>query len=365
MTQLERVLAVLRGEPSDVMPWIADLTYWHSAHQQLGDIPERWQNGDGFHHLHEDLGVGVLCDYAVTGLRQLNRGAVRFNQHESNDCTTTSLITPVGSLTSRHKFLQASQCSACVEHFVKDVEDLRIVRYVAEQRDYEPDFEALVQSRDSWRGLGPIIVCPPRSPLSALYTEWAGVERTCYLLADHRCEVEETMGALAEAQTGALAILEQSPAEIIEFPDNLSAANQGSFFDKYLLPHYRPIVERLHAAGKFVGAHLDGALRGLLNRMPETGMDFIESITPAPVGDVPLSELRSLVPDKFVLVGGVPGASFAPPWDWPQLCAFVRELLQHHRGTPFILGSADQVPPDGEIEFVKRVTELLEDEGRS
>ncbi|MBI3922755.1 MAG: hypothetical protein HY318_15145, partial [Armatimonadetes bacterium] len=220
------------------------------------------------------------------------------------------------------------------------------------------------QSRAKWQGLGPMVALPPRSPLSALFTEWAGVVTTCYLLADHRKEVEKTMQALAESQARALTILESSPAELIEFPDNLSATNQGGFFDAYLLPHYRPIVERFHAAGKFVGAHLDGTLLGLLNRMPETGMDFIESITPAPVGDVSLGELRSLVPPNFVLIGGIPGASFASPWDWPKLREHVVELIRCHKGSPFILGTADQVPPDGDIGFAGKIAELLEDQAR-
>jgi len=367
MTQFGRVLATFRGVTPCALPWVADLTYWHSAHVRLGDIPERWADKEGFRLMHRELGVGALCDYGCTGYRQVDGGAVTVRQDARNGVTTTTLATPVGSITCRHQFLPRSQCSAHLDYYVKAVEDLAVVRYVAEQRRYEPDFDAscgLTESektRDAWNGWGPMVTLPPRSPLSALFTEWAGVETTCYLLADDRVEVEKTMRALVEAQDRALAVLAESPAEMIEFPDNLSAENHASFFDRYMRPHYQPRVEMLHSAGKFVGAHLDGTLRGLLNRMPETGMDFIESVTPAPVGDVPLCELRALVPGDFILIGGIPGASFSPPWTWPQLEAHVRELLRHHAGTPFILGTADQVPPDGNIEWVRRIAELLED----
>jgi hypothetical protein len=38
MTFRERLLAVFNGERPDVMPWFADLSYWRSAHQAIGDL---------------------------------------------------------------------------------------------------------------------------------------------------------------------------------------------------------------------------------------------------------------------------------------------------------------------------------------
>jgi len=359
MTQLERILATLRGDFPEVMPWVADLTYWHSAHRSLGDLPERWTGEKGLLNLHRELGVAALCDYGCVCYRQVDDGDLLVDRKEKNGITTTILSTPVGAISCRQRFLPRSQCVAYLDYYVKSADDLAVVRYIAEQRRYEPDFATFDKAREEWAGLGPVVALPPRSPLSALFAEWAGVERTCYLLADDRAEVEKTLEALAEMQDRALALLAESPAEVIEFPDNLSAANHASFFDRFLLPHYQPRVEMLHAAGKIVGAHLDGTLRGLLERMPETGMDFVESVTPAPVGDVPVADLRAFVPADFVLIGGVPGASFAPPWTWSQLEAYVREILRHHAHSAFILGTADQVPPDGNIEWVGRITQLL------
>ena len=51
---------------------------------------------------------------------------------------------------------------------------------------------------------------------------------------------------------------------------------------------------------------------------------------------------------------------FAPPYTWQQMESHVRRLLAAWRGRPFILGVADQIPPDGDIEFCRRIAELIQ-----
>ena len=57
--------------------------------------------------------------------------------------------------------------------------------------------------------------------------------------------------------------------------------------------------------------------------------------------------------------GGVPGAMFAPPFTWAQMQAHVAHLLKCWLGTRFVVGVADQVPPNGEVEFVRKIAEII------
>jgi len=59
-----------------------------------------------------------------------------------------------------------------------------------------------------------------------------------------------------------------------------------------------------------------------------------------------------------ILWGGVPGVMFAPPYTWPQMRAHVERLLASWGDRPFVMGVADQVPPDGNIEFCRRIADL-------
>jgi len=90
------------------------------------------------------------------------------------------------------------------------------------------------------------------------------------------------------------------------------------------------------------------------------GFDAIEAITPKPAGDLQIDQIRDLAAGHAVILwGGVPGVLFAPPFDWPQVEAHVRRLIESWSRGRFIMGVADQVPPDGDIDFCRRIAEML------
>jgi len=63
--------------------------------------------------------------------------------------------------------------------------------------------------------------------------------------------------------------------------------------------------------------------------------------------------------DTLILWGGVPGVMFAPPYTWGEMKTLVQQLLACWGDRPFIMGVADQVPPDGDIEFVRKIARLI------
>lgn len=135
----------------------------------------------------------------------------------------------------------------------------------------------------------------------------------------------------------------------------------GKFWaGEHMAARYRRRLDRLHAAGIRCAVHLDGAVRGLLPKLAAVGFDAIEAVTAEPCGDVSVDEMRTLAGnDRVILWGGVPGAMFAPPFTWTQMRAHVAHLLECWRGTRFIVSVADQVPSNGQIEFVKKIAEVI------
>jgi hypothetical protein len=117
----------------------------------------------------------------------------------------------------------------------------------------------------------------------------------------------------------------------------------------------------LHAAGQFAVVHLDGTVRGLLPALAACGFDGIEAITPVPVGDVAIEELRNLTGhERTILWGGLPGAMFCSPWTATDIQAQTRRWLNAlGNDGRLIVGSADQVPPDGEIELCRVVVDTI------
>jgi hypothetical protein len=205
-------------------------------------------------------------------------------------------------------------------------------------------------------------VLPPRSPVSQMLAQWTGAVNLTYLLADAREEVEKTFEALGRAADGAYEAIVGCDTPFVELPDNLSGEVVTPFFKRYQFDYYLRRLEQLHAVGKTVGTHLDGTMKGILPLLVATGLDFIESITPKPTGDVAIEDLRDLAGPDIILFGGIPGAMFAPPFGRDDIRRQVEKVIEceWERGK-FILGSADQVPPNGDIDLVTYVGELVEE----
>ena len=106
---------------------------------------------------------------------------------------------------------------------------------------------------------------------------------------------------------------------------------------------------------------MDGTLKGLLKQESLVGFSVLEALTPSPVGDVSMEEMLPLLKDsKSIFWGGIPGVYFTPHISDEEFDLHVIEVLKIMRTQPrFVLGVADQVPPDGLEYRVKRVGELV------
>jgi hypothetical protein len=56
MTHKERMLAAIRGEPTDRIPWAPRLDLWYRANRKAGTLPEEYKNASLF-DLCDDLGM--------------------------------------------------------------------------------------------------------------------------------------------------------------------------------------------------------------------------------------------------------------------------------------------------------------------
>ena len=82
-------------------------------------------------------------------------------------------------------------------------------------------------------------------------------------------------------------------------------------------------------------------------------------------GDLAMADVIARVPGPTILWGGLPDVLFTPATSDGDFQSHVIAMLRLMRREPrFVLGVADQVPPDGLIERVRSVAGLCDRYGR-
>ena len=83
-------------------------------------------------------------------------------------------------------------------------------------------------------------------------------------------------------------------------------------------------------------------------------------MTPLPAGDITVDEMTTIAGgDEVILWGGVPGAMFAPPYTWADMEHHIQKVLETWGGRRFVLGVADQVPPNGDVEYCRKIANMI------
>jgi hypothetical protein len=365
-------MAAFEGKKTDVMPWFADLTYWYSAHRAMGTLPSKYED-EGRINLYKDLGCGAH-EELYGGVTSSESPNVTTRVHETPEpdggyTRYTVFYTPIGELRRVEKSSKVSYSRAIVEHPVKTEKDLKILRFIFKDQRIEPSKEAFDHQSElmnAWEGWGIVSSLPPRTPLSRLVVEWAGLANVAKLQWRAKEEFDETIQVLAETDDPIYEAIEQAPARFVYFGENLSSdIINPKMFIEYVDPYYRRRSSQLHSKGKLIYVHIDGTLRGLLPLLRQTGVDCAQSLTPAPMGDLTVPELRKRAGEGIVLWGGLPGVLFSRNYPAEMLRKTLYEVLQNYMDDrQFIVGVADQVPPDGEIQRARMVTDVIESSKR-
>ena len=361
MTKRERLLATFRGETPDRIPWVADLTYWRDAREKEGSLPTMYAGPEGYIRHHEDLGLCAYYNYDTSMVRQ-EFDDVEIDRPQSGLARHTIWRAPEGTLTLVETYAPASSSWAITEYPVKTPKDLGVLCALMQRKRTASNSDAVTELDAAWGEAGFPCVLLPRSPLPALMVEWAGVINLAYLAADVPREVEAALSAVEDANRPVLEIVAHEAVPLVHFGDNLSCENVGGYFDRFMRPYYRRCLNGLHAACIPAAVHLDGTIGTLLTMLGSVGFDAVESLTPHPCGETDVADLRTLAGrDDLILWGGVPGAMFAPPFTKDDMKSHVSRVLDACGHGPFILGSADQIPPNGDISLCAMITDIVEE----
>lgn len=351
----EMNLAIFRGDEPGKVLWQPRLEFWYQVNKKRGTLPD---------HL-KDLDLIEVYDYChasiryfCNGLRVRHKNVRVTSKWEDEKNLRRFWETPVGTLTEVIHYDEWQLSAYNVEYKLKRPEDFRVMEFILQdeewywdQTSYEKDL-----ARVGSRGAPQFYF--RRSPIQGLFIENMGFENTIYMMADHPDVIEHYVGVATEADDMMYKILRECPTTILNFGENIDAhMDPPSIWQRHLIPYYRMRTNELHAAGKFVHIHIDGAMKPLLPYLRDCPWDGIEAATPKPQGDVTIDEIKNAMGD-MVLLDGVPAVYFLPSYPVEDLIAHVKRTVDLFYPR-LVLGISDEIPPNGDIERVRLVGELV------
>jgi hypothetical protein len=360
MSPREQVIRILQGKKPEFVPWFGDLDYWASSLVVRKQKPANFINSEEYIKWHRDMNVGFYLQgyYPFKPVYDFPEKI----WHEGNN-RFRELITPKGSLRECWTYIPESYTEAPVEHFLKDVKDLEAMRFVYENTYWEKDYERAMVRSSHIGEQGIMMGYLPKSPFMQLVALEAGIFAVTIAEVTAPDEFAETLAVMKKCFDKASLIALDSPVDALFLPENLSSEVVGpNYFNKYMKAHHLEWTKKIREAGKYSFIHMDGTLKGLLREEASIGFSVIEAMTPKPVGDLSVGEWSEFSgKTDTVFWGGIPGSYFTALIDDDEFDRHVIETLEVMKRKPkYVLGVADQVPPDALESRVRRVAELVE-----
>ena len=239
MTDRERMLAAIRGEPVDRIPVVPRLEFWYRARKRNGSLPSEL-SGLALPEIVERLGIGhyaVVPDFTdlrdethmidrTLGLFQLPTLAYEYALEgvertvtKTDRETVVEYRTPAGSIRTAFIFTDAmldagaSMPWTTVEP-IREPADFDVLRYIFANVRVRPRPEGHleVRRRVGERGLAIGYTLGTASPMQHIMKELMTTERFFYAVADYPDKVLELAEAMEPFYAGMKRIVADSPA---------------------------------------------------------------------------------------------------------------------------------------------------------
>ena len=368
MTNRERILAILDGSPPDRVPWIPRFGIWHKARLATGTLPERYR-GMSLRELERDLGVGTPAREGTIFVHEYRGVEVR-SQPVDEMNTVTEYVTPVGTLSTldRRSALLADKGirGMDVGHLVKGPEDYEIIEYLVENEEYRPTYEEYLQYEADVGDDGyPLVNCGD-CPFHFWLRTLVGYNRAYLHLSDFPGKVERLLDLLTQRDREKVwPLMAESPARMLLHGAHFSSSmTPPPMYERYILPYYEELSEFLRGSGKTLCLHADADSRLILDQIKRSGYGMAETFTTEPMVSCTLEQGRRAFGGDVIIWGGVPSVILEENYSDEYFEAYMRKVFRTIApGDAFILGVADNVLPDADIERIRRISEMVEEWG--
>ena len=389
MTERERVLAALRGDVPDRLPWVPRLEFWYRARLRNGTLPVEFQSlslseivdrmGIGYYAVLPDRtesadeygvvdsALGIFRSTATPFDVILENVERRFTQTGSR--TVVEYETPVGTLRTVTVFtdemLNAGASIPWVaEPAIREPRDFETAGYVFSHLKVVPRPERYLAIQDSVgaRGIAVANVSGTAGPVHHIMKQLMKTEQFFYALADYPEKVHALAEQMQPYYDDIQRIAADLPAESVMLGGNYDdGITNPPFFSKYILPCLRGYAETVHQRGKYLMTHTDGENRKLLKLYLDAGFDVADSVCPHPMTRCRLEEYREAFGDRISIWGGIPSVLLCPSSaSWEDFRSYVDDVIDRYTGkSHLVLGVSDMVTADADYDRLTYISEKI------
>lgn len=359
MTDFSRIiLEVYRGQSLSGVLYQPRLETWYAVNKTRGTIPGHLAKltlpeiYDYVHGSVRHFGAALCCRY--------DGSVEKTETWESDSDLRRSWHTPEGTLTEFIRYDAWHVSGYHIEYKIKTERDLDPLEYLFRHEEWYWDAEIFEKETAAIGSRGEPQFCYRRAPLQGLMIEHAGYENTVFLMHDYPDRLRRYLAAGSAADDQLYDVLCASPLKILSLGENLDAnLDPPPIFTEYLVPYYNKRIEQIHKSGKYVHVHADGSLGPLLPHLRDCPWDGVEGATPFPQGDVTLDQLKESLQD-VILLDGIPAIFFLKRYPIETLIECAKKVVELFHPN-LILGISDELPPEGDIERVKLIGELVKE----
>jgi len=388
MTHKERMLAAIRGQRLDRLPWAPRLDLWYNANKRGGTLPPKYRNaalGDiiadldaGFHAVVPDFrDLRASADDVDRALGIYNLHAMPYRtvlenvRHEvavGGDRTRVTYNTPAGSVTTSTIYDEAMRAAGITithveEHAFKSPADYAALEHVFRNARVEANYGGYEEFAASVgdRGVAVAYVNGAGSPMHLVQRELMSVDTFFYEMHDHPDEMHELAEAISSYWRQMTAVAAASPAEVLFLGANYDAViTYPPFFAEHITPWLLSFAGELHARGKYLLSHTDGENSGLLGEYMAASIDVADSVCPSPMTRLTLKEVRDAFAGRITIMGGIPSvALLSESIGAREFDGFVDKFFSDlGSGDRLILGISDTTPPGADFARIVRIGEM-------
>lgn len=365
MTNRQMIVAAGKKQRIERLPFGARIDVWYNYHAGHGTLPEKYK-GKNTVEICRDQGAGSMLRLYRTWKVEYTNIEVKVTENPPRK--TTEWRTPYGNVSMTTIFTpeEGPWIPYEVDHPFKKKEDYAAIEYILINTHLVPDLEPYYKL-EKMAGDDAVIMTgmASYSPMQQIMRYWIGFERFFYELHDNKARVEGLFELEKEIAKQKIKILSGLPLEMVGICANWSDEFHTPVFKKYFAPWLRETSDYFHSIGKITNVHADGEMKRLIPFFPETHVDIAEAWSPVPMTSVTTGELRKAWGDQVTVWGGIPATLFGPQYTDEEFDEYVKNMFKEIApGYNFIVGMGDNVPFDGNIERVGRVSRLIEKYGK-